>query len=36
MTAAIMEQWLNMFNEKMRKENRNSILLLNSHEQTAT
>jgi hypothetical protein len=28
MTAATMEEWLNMFNEKMTKENRNAILFL--------
>jgi hypothetical protein len=27
MTAATMEEWLNMFNAKMKKKNRNSILL---------
>jgi hypothetical protein len=30
MTAATMEEWLNMFNEKMRKENRNAILFLDN------
>jgi hypothetical protein len=28
MTAAIMEEWLNMFNAKMKKGNRNCILFL--------
>jgi hypothetical protein len=28
MTAATVEEWLNMFNAKMKKENRNSILFL--------
>jgi hypothetical protein len=30
MTAATMEEWLNTFNAKMKKENRNFILLLGS------
>jgi hypothetical protein len=30
MTAATMEEWLNMFNAKMKKENRNVILFLDS------
>jgi hypothetical protein len=30
MTAATMEEWLNMLNEKMKKENRNAILFLDS------
>jgi hypothetical protein len=28
MTAATMEEWLNMFNAKMKKENRNDIFFL--------
>jgi hypothetical protein len=28
MTAAAMEEWLNMFNAKVKKENRNTILFL--------
>jgi hypothetical protein len=28
MTAATMEEWLNMFNAKLKKENRNDILSL--------
>jgi hypothetical protein len=27
MTAATKEEWLNMFNAKMKKENRNAIIL---------
>jgi hypothetical protein len=30
MTAATMEEWLNMFNAKIRKENRNAILFLDN------
>jgi hypothetical protein len=30
MTAATMEEWLNMFNAKIKKENRNVILFLNN------
>jgi hypothetical protein len=30
MAAAKMEEWLNMFNAKMKKENRNVILLLDN------
>jgi hypothetical protein len=30
MTAATMEEWLNMFNAKMKKENRNAILFLDN------
>jgi hypothetical protein len=30
MTAATMEEWLNMFNAKLKKENRNAILLLDT------
>jgi hypothetical protein len=30
MTAATMEEWLNMFNAKMKKENRNVILFLDN------
>jgi hypothetical protein len=30
MTAATMEKWLNKFNAKMKKENRNAILFLDS------
>jgi hypothetical protein len=30
MTAATMEEWLNMFNAKMNKESRNAILFLDN------
>jgi hypothetical protein len=30
MTVATMEEWLNMFNAKMKKENRNVILFLDA------
>jgi hypothetical protein len=30
MTAATMEEWLNMFNAKMKKENRNDFLVLDN------
>jgi hypothetical protein len=30
MTAATMEEWLNMFNAKLKKENRNAILFLDN------
>jgi hypothetical protein len=30
MTAAAMEEWLNMFNAKIKKENRNAILFLDN------
>jgi hypothetical protein len=30
MTAATMEEWLNMFNAKMKKENRNAIIFLDT------
>jgi hypothetical protein len=30
MTAATMEEWLNTFNAKMKKENRNAILFLDN------
>jgi hypothetical protein len=30
MTAATTEEWLNMFNAKMKKENRNAILFLDN------
>jgi hypothetical protein len=30
MTAATMEEWLNMFNAKMKRENRNVILFLDN------
>jgi hypothetical protein len=30
MIAATMEEWLNMFNAKMKKENRNAILYLDN------
>jgi hypothetical protein len=30
MTAATMEEWLNMFNAKMKKENRNDIRFLDN------
>jgi hypothetical protein len=30
MNAATMEEWLNMFNAKMKKENRNAILFVDN------
>jgi hypothetical protein len=30
MTAAAMEEWLNMFNARMKKENRNAILFIDN------
>jgi hypothetical protein len=30
MTAATMEEWLNMFDAKMKKENRNGVLFLDN------